>query len=726
MLQKPNSRRSILSLSLACAGALFPTIASAQVLWSNPPNSTYTTADSVVWTSPAKNVEAADDFDVQGTITRITVGGYACFGCWQPPVAGCTVRFYAWNAGNPGALLSEQSLPAGDPNFLYDPNETGPLDITLPTPFVSTGKGFVSVQVSMIGAAYWSIWISNKEAPTLGECRVRDNLAGGAWGPLTSVLGPIHSDLTFTLYGPNFPPPSSLDPCGKWQTLATPNPSGNTTCVLRAVKAIAPDDVWAVGTASTHPSYGSYEMVTVAMHWNGSDWTLVPTPNPAPGPGSWPTTLHAVDAVASNDVWAGGSQTKQIAGGWTGQQILVTRWNGSQWTVLDTPVPASSIGGGVSGASVHSIDAVSANDVWFAGDWIDYDPQTSLTKKTGLLMHWNGSSFTLTLPPLLSGMPNGQGFEALSAAGPNDVWAVGGAMGNDASPKPVVFRWDGSQWSHVSVPIAGVKFRFEDVDTFGSHVWIVGVSYATLTSPPTPVLLHYDGNSWATVSAPAGFSAVKAVEPGVVYAVGTAVYRYDGSWTEIEAFPWIDSPTMTDVQISDPCKLVVVGAQYQIGKVTSFAARINDGTFYSVRSRSPCWPNGAPGSLAALTPPKLGTYFTLAVDDPNNAAGFSASTVTYWLASSFPDVNFPCGTPIPLGGAGGAPGELLVDLGALEAVFGPQSWLSPGNPSIHVADLTSSPALVGRTFSTQGLMVSFNGPNTIGLLTNALDITIGW
>jgi hypothetical protein len=322
-------------------------------------------------------------------------------------------------------------------------------------------------------------------------------------------------------------------------------------------------------------------------------------------------------------------------------------------------------------------------------------------------------------------LTNGQGFEAISAAAPNDVWAVGGAMGNDASPKPIVFRWNGSQWSHVNVAVPGVKSRFYDVDTLGSHVWIAGVYYATLSSPPTPIVLHFDGAAWTTLSAPAGFAAVKAVGPNELYAVGSSVYRYDGAWTQIETFGWIDAPSLTDIQISDACKLVTVGRQEHIGKITSFAARVNDGSFYAVQTRNPCFPSGAPGKLTALTPPKIGTYFMLGIDDPNNAAGFTASTVTYWMASSTPDVNYPCGTIIPFGGAGGGPGEILIDLAVFEAVFGPVSWLSAGIPSVHTADLTASPTLVGKSFATQGLMVSFNGPQTTGLLTNALDITIG-
>src|SRR5262245_6227782 len=58
---------------LLCALAALPA-SGAELLWSTS-WSNWTTIESVVWSVPPKNVEAADDFDVDGTIERIIVSG---------------------------------------------------------------------------------------------------------------------------------------------------------------------------------------------------------------------------------------------------------------------------------------------------------------------------------------------------------------------------------------------------------------------------------------------------------------------------------------------------------------------------------------------------------------------------------------------------------------------------------------------------------------------------
>ena len=54
-----------------------------------------------------------------------------------------------------------------------------------------------------------------------------------------------------------------------------------------------------VGRGLQGPRPGPYE--TLAMHWDGTQWAIVPTPNPGAG-----GQLLAVSAVAANDVWAVG------------------------------------------------------------------------------------------------------------------------------------------------------------------------------------------------------------------------------------------------------------------------------------------------------------------------------------------------------------------------------------------------------------------------------------
>ncbi len=57
----------------------------------------------------------------------------------------------------------------------------------------------------------------------------------------------------------------------------------------------ASNDVWAVGTSKT---------LTLTEHWDGSSWSVEPSPNRSTT--SSGNVLDAVVAIASNDVWAVG------------------------------------------------------------------------------------------------------------------------------------------------------------------------------------------------------------------------------------------------------------------------------------------------------------------------------------------------------------------------------------------------------------------------------------
>jgi hypothetical protein len=60
---------------------------------------------------------------------------------------------------------------------------------------------------------------------------------------------------------------------------------------LYGVKAVAPNDAWAVGTD------GAKQII---LHWDGSAWSLVPTPSPGGG------RLEEVEASGPADLWAAG------------------------------------------------------------------------------------------------------------------------------------------------------------------------------------------------------------------------------------------------------------------------------------------------------------------------------------------------------------------------------------------------------------------------------------
>jgi hypothetical protein len=95
---------------------------------------------------------------------------------------------------------------------------------------------------------------------------------------------------------------------------------------LRGIKAFAQDDVWAAGDSGN---------MTLVVHWDGAGWSVVPSPNPDP----FVNVLYSVGGVASNDLWAVGHQSRNRAdtGVPPGTRTLAMHWNGMNWSPVDTP-----------------------------------------------------------------------------------------------------------------------------------------------------------------------------------------------------------------------------------------------------------------------------------------------------------------------------------------------------------------------------------------------------
>ena len=110
---------------------------------------------------------------------------------------------------------------------------------------------------------------------------------------------------------------------GNWQIIASPNGSRQVN-ELHGVSALAENDVWAVGVSyNTERTRGS----TLIEHWNGSTWSVIPSPNPS----SFVNQLNAVAAVSPNDVWAVGIAPTPT------NTVLILHWNGATWRVAPNP-----------------------------------------------------------------------------------------------------------------------------------------------------------------------------------------------------------------------------------------------------------------------------------------------------------------------------------------------------------------------------------------------------
>jgi hypothetical protein len=324
-------------------------------------------------------------------------------------------------------------------------------------------------------------------------------------------------------------PPPECAP--EWRFV--PSPEGTIYRQLVAVSALSERDVWAVG------SY--YTALTLAMHWDGTAWTDVPTPNIMPGH----TTLTGVAAVSPNDVWAVGSNHPDPAG--YPNIPMIIHWDGQSWQMVSLPqVP----GAGPGGSALSAISAVSAADIWAVGYYIDAaDVARTLT------MHWNGAHWTVVPSPNLAAGPNV--LVSVAAIATGDVWAVGSTYNLELSRRDAIsMRWNGSAWVIVPVPHSGAEADGNILKSVSAstsnNVWAVGFAEQGL-SFTSALTMKFDGTGWSVVWAPNPgdrsnyLGGVTALTPQDVWAVGyhniniapeggpemgTMVQKWNGStWT---------------------------------------------------------------------------------------------------------------------------------------------------------------------------------------------------
>jgi hypothetical protein len=130
-----------------------------------------------------------------------------------------------------------------------------------------------------------------------------------------------------------------------WSQVSVPS-TGYGTNSLTAVSASSTSDAWAVGRSEPQ----RYTWYPLAMHWNGTAWSVST---------SFVSALGGQLGVGVADI----SPTDAYAiGGHLGSAHtgLVAQWNGSTWTRLTVPVPQNNN----LASDLDAISADSASDVW--------------------------------------------------------------------------------------------------------------------------------------------------------------------------------------------------------------------------------------------------------------------------------------------------------------------------------------------------------------------------
>jgi hypothetical protein len=192
------------------------------------------------------------------------------------------------------------------------------------------------------------------------------------------------------------------------------SPEGNG---IFAIRALAPNDIWAVGVAGNiNFSNG------LILHYDGSDWLI-----------SYSTTfqraaiLYGVDGLSSNDVWAVGAKVTT-----RGVLDLRLHWDGHNWEQAaddDRPLDLSLR----EGRDVAVVPG--ASDAWIVGNYMN---------QPGVL-HFNAGQWTrdgTNLRVLDQNFLTG-----IAGTSKTDLWAVGyGQYRNEAKPL-LTHSADGTTWA---------------------------------------------------------------------------------------------------------------------------------------------------------------------------------------------------------------------------------------------------------------------------------------
>jgi hypothetical protein len=224
-----------------------------------------------------------------------------------------------------------------------------------------------------------------------------------------------------------------------WQQVPSPSiTNGHGDQVqngLGGVTVISPSNVWAVGDYII----GSNSPQTLIEHWNGTKWSIVPSPDPL-GTAS-PAELNDIAAISRTDMFAVGGLGDTFAP----TQTMIQRWNGTTWQTVPSPFSDTAT------ESLGGVSAVSATDAWAVGS---YGTQTNSKNQT-LIVRWNGKRWQAVRAPFPHGA-DADGLGSIAAVSAKSAWAVGSAI-IGSNDQPLLMHWNGTRWAIVTAPLTPAK-----------------------------------------------------------------------------------------------------------------------------------------------------------------------------------------------------------------------------------------------------------------------------
>jgi hypothetical protein len=330
--------------------------------------------------------------------------------------------------------------------------------------------------------------------------------------------------------------------CGTFDVVAGPDATGGSASLLDV--AVQGDTVWAIGEMRRGTALAATPFAARLVAGGSWHYELLPELSLKGGNAAF----EGIAAAPNGDVWIVGHSRDRLTGV---PSPVVLRHRRGFWTEMT--IDSAEVDG-PRGIALRDVAAVSADDVWAAGEATD--PASGVAST--VFLRFDGDKWHEAKNGSSSGL-----FAAVSAAANSKVaWAVGHEVLPSLTLPEVtvaaVSFWNGAEWGGISHPAMRPGTRLADVVAIAENdIWAVGQDGAA------GLFLHFDGREWKEYLVPAAAPvAVSAIAGDDVWAVGRdAFHHFDGqSWMTIPATNHPAASARRAIAVAGPCSVYAVGS----------------------------------------------------------------------------------------------------------------------------------------------------------------------
>ena len=241
-----------------------------------------------------------------------------------------------------------------------------------------------------------------------------------------------------------------------WSLLSSP--AAGFDSALKGIACSSASNCFAVGVNGAEPNQ------TLIEHWDGTTWTIVPSPTPT---GASSPELLGVACPSASVCFAVGASDGSP---------LVERWDGTAWSLVASP-PANV-------TFPPALESVVCSDV---SDCFAVGGGSSVSTT----IHWDGTKWS-TVPS-----PAGGSLTAVACTSAADCSAVG-----TYGFEPMLAQhWNGTTWSIVAIPTPVPPYDVLAAVTCrnSGDCWAVGHFDLREADFDNGLIEHWNGTSWAVV-----------------------------------------------------------------------------------------------------------------------------------------------------------------------------------------------------------------------------------